>query len=234
MSKRILSLWLMGWFCFILSACQTASSPEINNKVEKAPVAVDPEMTAEQRKVAAEQFKREEELNEKAIITAKVGDADKAIELFQQLIQQNPKYPFAFTNLALQLLKTGNIIGARALFVKAIEHDNEDAFAYNHLALLQRREGLFEQAKQNYMNAIKADESYANAHLNLGILLDIYLQDLPEALNQYQAYQKLITKDEEITKNQDNKKNEEANELVEKWIVDIRRRIDSAEGARND
>lgn len=234
MSKRILSIWLMGWLCFILSACQTASTPAIKNKVEKAPVAIDPKMTAEQRKVAAEQLKLETELNEKAIITAKVGDADKAIELFQQLIQQNPKYPFAFTNLALQLLKTGNTIGARALFVKAIEQDNEDAIAYNHLALMQRREGLFVQAKDNYMKAIEADESYANAYLNLGILLDIYLQDLPKALSQYQTYQKLTTKDEETAKNKDNKQNEETNELVEKWIVDIRRRIDSSEGKTND
>mgnify|MGYP002632701809 FL=1 len=219
MSKRSLKLLAAGLVCLFLTACQT-TTPKLKLIPDK-PVEPERVLTPEQRKKAEEQARKDRDLNEKAVITAKVGDADKSIELFEQLIKQNPKYPYAFTNLALQLLKKDNIIGARALFGKAIEQDNRDAIAYNHLALLQRREGLFDQAHENYLKAIEADERYANAHLNLGILLDIYLQDLPTALKHYETYQSLIIdKDDEATK--------QTNEMVEKWIVDIKRRVDSS------
>ena len=219
MSKPSLKLLAASVLCLALAACQT-TAPKLKLIPDK-PVEPERVLTPEQRKKAEEQARIDRDLNEKALITAKVGDADKSIELFEQLIKQNPKYPYAFTNLALQLLKKDNIIGARALFGKAIEQDNRDAIAYNHLALLQRREGLFDQAHENYLKAIEADERYANAHLNLGILLDIYLQDLPTALKHYETYQSLIIdKDDEATK--------QTNEMVEKWIVDIKRRVDSS------
>ena len=59
---------------------------------------------------------------------------------------------------------------------------------------------------------IKIDSKYARAHLNLGILFDLYLQDLEKALQQYRKYQKL-TSDE--------------NTQVAGWIIDIERRRQS-------
>ena len=54
------------------------------------------------------------------------------------------------------------------------------------------------------------DVIYAGAYLNLGILFDIYLQDLVKALQEYEKYQSL-------TQQEDSQ--------VAGWIVDIQRRI---------
>ena len=109
-------------------------------------------------------------------------------------------------------MQTDELEQAKQAFNEAIKQDKSDAIAYNHLAIIQRHEGLFKPARENYEHAIKADPEYANAHLNLGILLDIYFQDFPRALEHYQIFQ-------ELTGNKD--------ERVEKWVLDIKRRIET-------
>ena len=90
--------------------------------------------------------------------------------------------------------------------------DSADAVAYNHLGILQRRKGQFEEALMAYQRAIEIDVKYARAHLNLGILFDLYLQDLEKALAQYRVYQTLT---------------DEQDKQVAGWIVDIERRLKS-------
>ena len=94
-----------------------------------------------------------------------------------------------------------------------MERNDRDAVAHNHLGILERRKGEFEAALTWYRRAIEIDDAYARAHLNLGILYDIYLQDLEKALRQYQTYQALIS---------------EEDSQVAGWIVDIERRLKSA------
>jgi tetratricopeptide (TPR) repeat protein len=99
---------------------------------------------------------------------------------------------------------------AEQAFQEAISRNNRDAVAYNHLGILLRYQGQFEEARKRYQRAIAIDSDYAYAHLNLGILFDIYLQDLKLALKQYQKYQALIG---------------EEDKQVAGWIVDIQRRL---------
>lgn len=144
--------------------------------------------------------------------SARSGDAETAAEQFRMLIDMNPDFPRAQTNLGLQLMKLEKYDEARQAFNKAIEQDKNDAVAYNHLGVLARRDGKFEQALDYYNKAIAADADYAAAHLNRGILLDIYLRDWPAALEEYQRYQSLL---------------ESPDPQVEKWIIDIKRRIEA-------
>ncbi len=51
--------------------------------------------------------------------------------------------------------------------------------------------------------------NYAKAHFNLGILAELYLQDLPLALTHYEAYQSTQT---------------QANNTVAKWVIDLQKR----------
>jgi tetratricopeptide (TPR) repeat protein len=154
------------------------------------------------------------EMYDLAISTAKAGQTDESIDFFRQLIALDPEFKHAHTNLGLLLFHKSMIDQAKSEFITAIAQDNQDAIAYNHLAIIERQQGLFEQAKQHYQDALKIDSNYANAHLNLGILLDIYLQQWKDALAEYQKYQQLTG----------NK-----NETVEKWIADIQRRIEKQE-----
>jgi Tfp pilus assembly protein PilF len=154
----------------------------------------------------------------------KAGETDLAIQQFEQLLEIDPSAKHAYTNLGLLYMHKENSQSAKQAFLNAIERDKNDAVAYNHLAVIQRQQGMFQQALSNYKNAIDADPEYANAHLNLGILLDIYLQELPEALEQYKQYQRLT---------------DNSNKDVDKWLADIKRRIDQQknhekERAQND
>jgi len=149
-------------------------------------------------------------LFEQAENNAREGDHAEAIEQFQKLLELQADYPGAHTRLGLLLLNLGKDDDAYSLFSKAVEIDNRDAIAHNHLAVLKRRQGQFNSALQHYLKSLEANPDYAKAHLNLGILYDIYLANLPEALEHYQRYLALTGND---------------NEDVKKWIIDLERRI---------
>ena len=71
--------------------------------------------------------------------------------------------------------------------------------AMTGLALAYRNTGRFALAESAYRSALQADPAYAPAMLNLGVLLDLYLQRPAAALEQYLAYQaKLSQPDERV------------------------------------
>jgi Flp pilus assembly protein TadD len=65
------------------------------------------------------------------------------------------------------------------------------ASAYNQLGILYRESGRFTEARAAYGSALKINPDYALAQRNLGILLDIYLQQPQQALVHYRAYAQL-------------------------------------------
>jgi len=145
-----------------------------------------------------------------AILAAKNGHTKEAIRLLSTITKTHPRFSHAHTNLGLQYLKSKKQGNAEKSLRAAISLNSKDAIAYNHLGIILRQQGKFSDAKDMYTNAIKSKNNYANAHLNLGILYDMYLYELPQALEHYQSYQT-------ITNNSD--------KLVSKWIIDLERRI---------
>ena len=59
-----------------------------------------------------------------------------------------------------------------------------------------------------YGKAIAADANYAPTHRNLGVLLDLYLQDPTEALAELEQYRRLTGEDKPVSA----------------WIAELRRR----------
>jgi len=151
-----------------------------------------------------------------AMDSARGGNAEAAAGQFRMLIEMKPDYPRAQTNLGLQLMRLERYDEAREAFNRALEQDKNDAVAYNHLGVLARRDGQFQQALDYYNKAIEADADYAAAHLNRGILLDLYMGDWPAALEEYQRYQSLL---------------DTPDPQVEKWIIDIKRRIEAQQNS---
>lgn len=191
-----------------VSACQSVP--------EKA-VAPQIEIPADEAEAREDSIEKEENkpdpaaaLFELAKWSMQNNQPEDAIDRLNQVLAINPEYPRATTNLALILLSQDKVELAKSNFLTAISQDNQDAIAYNHLAIIQRRAGEFEAALLNYQRALEIDPDYANAHLNMGILQDIYLQRFELALVHYQKYQELDGKQKE---------------KVEKWILDLQRRI---------
>ena len=151
---------------------------------------------------------------EEALAALKAGDTGAALELLVALSADAPDKPRLFTNLGLAYFRQQQPDLAEQAFLQAIARDPDDAVAHNHLGILERRKGRFQEAMIHYRRAVEIDSGYAGAHLNLGILFDLYLQDLEKALQQYQTYRSLTAGE---------------NNRVDGWIVDIERRLKSAQ-----
>ncbi|MBI3562794.1 MAG: tetratricopeptide repeat protein [Gammaproteobacteria bacterium] len=181
----------------LLTACaSTGPTPKSAQSTPAAAQAlnVDPQIAA--------QYHR-------AVQILKTGAGDEALAQFNAIVAKAPQLSGAYLNIGLIHLQKKRYAEAEIAFNQAINANATHAVAQNYLGVALREQGKFDKAEQAYQRALQLDDSYADAHLNLGILYDIYLNDLPRALEQYEKYQSLTNnKDEQVTK----------------WIADIKLR----------
>jgi tetratricopeptide (TPR) repeat protein len=130
----------------------------------------------------------------------------------KQFIAVNPDYSGAYVNLAIIYDRQGRSDEAIGLLNQALQANPESVEALNRLGLMNRREGRFAEAEAAWLAAIDAEPDYTYAWYNLAVLYDLYLQDLPAALDHYREYQRLVGEAEQ-------------DEMVERWIADLERRI---------
>jgi tetratricopeptide (TPR) repeat protein len=146
----------------------------------------------------------------KALTAAKSDDKEAAVRLLKQTISVAPTFSPAYTNLGLQELRAGQLESATANFKKSIELTDHNPVSYHYLGVIARMQGEFDQALDMYRKAIDQEPRYPAVYLNAGILLDLYMYDLPAALEYYQRYQELSgARDGDVSK----------------WIIDLKRRI---------
>lgn len=145
-----------------------------------------------------------------AVSAMRAGNMQLAETKFKKLAIDYPQYSGPHNNLGIIYFHAGDIEKARASFNKALELNPKSVVSLNHLGIISRGEGKFKEALDYYERALKIDPDYPYVHLNMGILLELYMGKLPEALEHYKRYQ-------ELTKEEDKK--------VNGWIVDLGRRI---------
>jgi tetratricopeptide (TPR) repeat protein len=90
------------------------------------------------------------------------------------------------------------------------DSDSLGAALNNQLGIAYRKAGRFADALAAYERAIAADPMLADAECNLGILLDLYLDDPAAALPHYERYQALVV---------------EADPKVTAWVAELRARL---------
>lgn len=156
-------------------------------------------------------------LYEQATAVMASGDLVEAEFRFQEFVLQYPDYPGAHVNLAIIHSANGNEKAAEDSITDALLLDSEYAPALNQLGMLLRRQGKFDDAEAAYLRAIEKQPDYALAHYNLGVLNELYLQRLGPALSHFEQYQALTGEDKQ----------------VEKWIVDLKRRLEASQRAAN-
>ncbi len=146
---------------------------------------------------------------ERALAAMREGHDAEAARLFQQMTQTYPTLSGPHANLGILAFRAGKLDEAEAAFKRALALNPKSAVSLDYLGVIARERGDFEQAESYYRQAIAARPTYPNAHRNYGILLDIYLGRLDEALAQYREYAKLSGGEDK---------------QVAKWIVDLERR----------
>ncbi|WP_308366188.1 MULTISPECIES: tetratricopeptide repeat protein [unclassified Microbulbifer] len=131
-----------------------------------------------------------------------------AIELLQAVIEREQRLPAPYINLGIAYYKSGDEKHAEEAFLKALELDPQHPVATNELAVLYRKQGRFAEAKKAYTNALAENPDYLPLIKNLGILCDLYLQDLQCAMAQFQQYLQHEPDDKDVSI----------------WMADIKRR----------
>lgn len=156
-----------------------------------------------------------------AMAPAAVGDYMSAINLIREnkfddalvvLKSINARYPRLsgpLVNEGIIYLRKERWADALDSFDRALKINDKNPYAWNLRGLALKESGKFVDARASYERALALDPQYARAHFNLGVLADIYLQDLPLALAHYEKYQSLQMKPDQAVGN---------------WIVDLRNR----------
>jgi len=145
---------------------------------------------------------------EQALEYLKGEQYPEAIELLQELLKRENRLPAPYVNLGIAYYNTGDEKNAEEAFLHALELAPNHAVAANELAVLYRHQGRFAEARKIYTNSLAENPDYLPLVKNLGILCDLYLQDVQCALAQFDHYLKLQPDDKDITI----------------WVADLKRR----------
>ncbi|MFK8030447.1 MAG: tetratricopeptide repeat protein [Gammaproteobacteria bacterium] len=144
--------------------------------------------------------------------------ADDVVRLLEQQVASAPRDPQAYLRLGVAYRHVEKFDLALQVFQQAESLSETPHVAQNEIGILHRAQGDFEKAESIYLGILSAVPDFFDAHFNLGILYDLYLRRPLAAQKHYQAYIANAP---------------EADERVEKWLVDLQRRhqIDASASA---
>lgn len=140
------------------------------------------------------------------------GRLVEAEALLLQVTDDQPELAGPWVNLARVFVAQGREDHAIAALEQAVLANPGNCAARTDLGVLLRRRGEFESAEAHYLACLEYQPDYQAAHLNLGILYDLYLGRLNDALAAYRRYQALAA---------------EPDGRVGIWVVDLERRLGS-------
>jgi tetratricopeptide (TPR) repeat protein len=147
---------------------------------------------------------------ETAVALMREGRYSDAEVLLVGITATQPELAGPWINLGQVYVALEQPEEARRAFEAAAAANPYNCTAHNELGLLSRQNGDFEAAERHYLNCLERVPGNDAAHLNLGILYELYLGRLPEALANYRQYQALQS---------------EENRRVKGWVMDLERRL---------
>lgn len=146
---------------------------------------------------------------ERAIALMNEAQYDQAIELLGKVVERSPDITAPYINLAIAYRQVNKPDQAEAHLKTALNLIPDHPVAGNEYGLLCRKAGRFDEARQIYEKVIVRFPDYYPVRRNLGILCDLYLNDLECALEQYEIYSEGMPEDRQVTF----------------WIADLRNRL---------
>ena len=158
--------------------------------------------------------RRSANLFEAAVVAMQEQRFADAEVLLLELTAREPELSGPWANLGTVYLALEDPEAAQVAFRRAVEINPDNCAAYNEMGVMSRQSGDFLSAEANYLACVERVPDFREAYLNLGILYELYLGKLPEALAAYRTYQSLL---------------EAPDRRVEGWVMDLERRLTRAE-----
>ncbi len=143
------------------------------------------------------------------------GELQVAKHRLAELQRSHPHFSGVYTNLAIIAYRENNTAEASALVKQALDRNpnNEDALVLR--GILLREKGDVLGAEAHYMSALKRLPESTSLRLNLGMLQELYLGKLGDALAHYERYHARVPEDQQVAG----------------WIIDVKRRLPDQETA---
>ncbi len=110
------------------------------------------------------------DLNESGLQALKNNNLPLAVDLFQRVVQQEPKHKSAWNNLGRAYLGLKHYDQAIAAIKKQIEINPYDQYAYNYLGLAYEGELKYDDASRQFQKQIEINPLDPVAHGSLGEL----------------------------------------------------------------
>jgi Flp pilus assembly protein TadD len=135
---------------------------------------------------------------QRAIMLAAGGKQTEAELQLKQFELLYPGYAAPAIDLGLLARAQGRLADSEAALRRATTIESSNAIAWSELGVTLRQEGKFKDAREAYAQAIAANDVYPYAHCNLGVLLDLYLDDPKAALPEFERYKELSGEDKPV------------------------------------
>jgi tetratricopeptide (TPR) repeat protein len=97
-----------------------------------------------------------------------------------------------------ELARNRQLLQAETQYVKAIKLDSRNSRAYLRLGDIYRAQNKYVEAATAYQDALHIQQNLPEAHYRLGLLYESHLQDLPKAIEHFQAYLQLGGSDRRV------------------------------------
>lgn len=133
----------------------------------------------------------------------------EAIKLLKAVTGKTSKFTAPFINLGIAYARTNELEKAEENFKRALDINKQHPVATNELGLIYRKTGRYKEARKLYEDLLAMYPDFLPARKNLGVLCDIYLQDLRCALSEYEEYLKGVPEDPK----------------VKIWVADVKSRM---------
>ncbi len=134
---------------------------------------------------------------------------EQGIAMLLDIVEIAPDITAPYIGLGIAYGKIGDLEAAEEALLDALTLAPDHPIAHNELGIVYRMAGRFDEARTSYEQALTVYPGFHYARRNLGVLCDLYLADMPCALEHYEAYLAAVEDDPEVAI----------------WVTDIRNRL---------
>ncbi len=135
---------------------------------------------------------------ERAAAMLESREYDQAIALLAKVIEREPGVAAPYIDIAMAYAQLNKPDQAEQHLQAALNLVPDHPVASNEYGLLLRKTGRFVEARTVYEKSLAAFPEYLPVRRNLGILCDLYLNDLQCALEQYEILGQVMPEDEQV------------------------------------